>query len=999
MKFYSFDWLRYLSLPFLFGIFHAKRVVNKEERSTNVSLPRLENATHVTGTQFTSAFGPVTVKKTYFVYILRSTKNKRFFIGTTDDLYGCLERHNTGRNITTIDMFPFELIYYEAYIYFEDAKSREKYLRSNAGQKFLKKNLSRYFKFTQPVNIHKVLRVVPYISLLLLTIIGPALFVLLMTPRQSIAAWFDDAWGYRKSLTITHNAALTNQKVKFDIDTQTLITNGQLQSDCGDSRFTDNNGNLLPYYLDSTGGACNTNSTDYYVLIPVVNNGTTVIYHYYGNPYAPNGTKGSQLDYPTLSPSGGAASAGSEERSPGPILYWKMDEGQGTTINDSSSTQNTGTFEGIWKTEHDCISGTCGYVVNGDNHLFSTGSLSSLSRLTTGTISVWAKFTVSNSFQSIFNIYRSADTTGTGITLSYDNQVSGGVNLLAEGSQDGSTKWSFNVSSTHFDAITETNKWHLYTLTHDGTTPALYIDGNAVPITFTTTTDKTVWLKGVLTDAGSDADLLSLGILWANSTPFFQATGFFDDFKIYPYLRSASQIKSDVISRGSNKGVAASMGNQETQFLNDGLVGYWKMDDSISGSTITDNSGNATTLTRINNPISNGGKFGLGTDMESGSANILMVPDNSTLSLTGSFTLASWIKPESVTGSTQFDIVGKWAVTDESYLLAQYGDEIRLYIDTASNYIETTAANLTTGTWYQIIGTYDATQRTADIYINGVKQITTTTGTIPATIGDGDEAFQIGAEDWVWEAVSASADDARQATADTVSITGTTMESNVTTEHIGVRFQTIAINQGQTVQNASLTFYVTSDTEDEPNHTIGGDDSDNCAAFTTTANDIDGRADTTATSTFTSADLGAPTTGGQYSTSAITSVVQEIIDRGGWASGNALCFVVTGSASSTRNLTVAAQNNTTLSEPLFTYTLSSSPNYYDGVIDDIRVYKKALSPSEARQLYNWAPGPVGWWKLDENSGATYYDSSGNENFGVQIGGSGLSDRWNSARKC
>ncbi|MFC1647242.1 DUF2341 domain-containing protein [Patescibacteria group bacterium] len=53
-------------------------------------------------------------------------------------------------------------------------------------------------------------------------------------------------------------------------------------------------------------------------------------------------------------------------------------------------------------------------------------------------------------------------------------------------------------------------------------------------------------------------------------------------------------------------------------------------------------------------------------------------------------------------------------------------------------------------------------------------------------------------------------------------------------------------------------------------------------------------------------------------------------------------------------------------------------NYFDGIIDETRVYNRALTPAEVQGLYNWAPGPVGWWKMDENTGLTAYDSSGND---------------------
>jgi len=60
-------------------------------------------------------------------------------------------------------------------------------------------------------------------------------------------------------------------------------------------------------------------------------------------------------------------------------------------------------------------------------------------------------------------------------------------------------------------------------------------------------------------------------------------------------------------------------------------------------------------------------------------------------------------------------------------------------------------------------------------------------------------------------------------------------------------------------------------------------------------------------------------------------------------------------------------------------------NDYDGAIDEVRVYNRALSSTEAEKLYKWAPGPVGYWKMDEGSG-TRYDVSGYGNDVVETSG-------------
>ena len=142
---------------------------------------------------------------------------------------------------------------------------------------------------------------------------------------QEVAAWYDDNWNYRVKYTINNTgSADANKKVKADIDTQALVTDEKIQVDCDDSRFTDINGKILEYFIDATGGACNTASTDYYVLVPTINAGDTVIYHYFGNPSATAGTKSAQFSQATFTPN--TLTAASAETGRGPIAYWKLDE-------------------------------------------------------------------------------------------------------------------------------------------------------------------------------------------------------------------------------------------------------------------------------------------------------------------------------------------------------------------------------------------------------------------------------------------------------------------------------------------------------------------------------------------------------------------------------------------------------------------------------------------------------------------------------------------------
>ena len=70
-------------------------------------------------------------------------------------------------------------------------------------------------------------------------------------------------------------------------------------------------------------------------------------------------------------------------------------------------------------------------------------------------------------------------------------------------------------------------------------------------------------------------------------------------------------------------------------------------------------------------------------------------------------------------------------------------------------------------------------------------------------------------------------------------------------------------------------------------------------------------------------------------------------------------------------------------------TESDLGNPYSGELDETRIYKRVLTPVEAVAVYNWAPGPVGYWSFDDNTGSgsgVVKDRSGNSNNGTTNGG-------------
>jgi len=70
----------------------------------------------------------------FYVYILRSKKVGKLYLGSTNNLKRRLSEHNSGKGGYTKKYMPYKLIYFEAYKAETDARKREHNLklRSNA---------------------------------------------------------------------------------------------------------------------------------------------------------------------------------------------------------------------------------------------------------------------------------------------------------------------------------------------------------------------------------------------------------------------------------------------------------------------------------------------------------------------------------------------------------------------------------------------------------------------------------------------------------------------------------------------------------------------------------------------------------------------------------------------------------------------------------------------------------------------------------------------------
>jgi len=73
----------------------------------------------------------------YYVYILKSLKNGRYYTGHTKDLEKRLIQHNSGETKGNKYWGPFELVYKEEYNNPSEARKREYYIKRQKSRKYI----------------------------------------------------------------------------------------------------------------------------------------------------------------------------------------------------------------------------------------------------------------------------------------------------------------------------------------------------------------------------------------------------------------------------------------------------------------------------------------------------------------------------------------------------------------------------------------------------------------------------------------------------------------------------------------------------------------------------------------------------------------------------------------------------------------------------------------------------------------------------------------------
>lgn len=125
-------------------------------------------------------------------------------------------------------------------------------------------------------------------------------------------------------------------------------------------------------------------------------------------------------------------------------------------------------------------------------------------------------------------------------------------------------------------------------------------------------------------------------------------------------------------------------------------------------------------------------------------------------------------------------------------------------------------------------------------------------------------------------------------------------QDSTSTDTVGMRFTGLGVPQGRTITNAYIQFQADERDSGSVSLTIRGQDIDDAPTFTSASGNITSR---TATSASVAWSPLAWNTRGQAGldqrTPDISSIIQEIVDRSGWSSGNDLVIVITGTGTRT----------------------------------------------------------------------------------------------------
>ncbi|NMM48737.1 WD40 domain-containing protein [Marinigracilibium pacificum] len=171
--------------------------------------------------------------------------------------------------------------------------------------------------------------------------------------------------------------------------------------------------------------------------------------------------------------------------------------------------------------------------------------------------------------------------------------------------------------------------------------------------------------------------------------------------------------------------------------------------------------------------------------------------------------------------------------------------------------------------------------------------------------------------------VTATNDDAEQNVDNTMNLSSDDLDMGE--RRAGMRFTNLAIPQGATIQSAFINFKSKSGNTNPSYLTIKGQAANNAGSFTSSNFNISNRQSTNATVSWSVPHWSANQRSSAQKTPDIKDVVQEIVNRSGWSSGNAMVFIIENTSGARKALSFDSPNSADAPELVINYTTSTSP--------------------------------------------------------------------------
>ena len=299
----------------------------------------------------------------------------------------------------------------------------------------------------------------------------------------------------------------------------------------------------------------------------------------------------------------------------GLVGYWSFDEGAGTIAHDFSGNGNKGTLAGTalptWVSgKH---AGALSFTPSGRVNVASNTSLDS----STFTISMWI---------NPLSLDQSNGAFTNGIMERESYQVSGfRYALKPSGASNAypnfwTTQSGGTIGMTASTTIPVGSFSHVV-ITYDGSTARFYING-------------------ILSGTYSGTYVVPTGVtLYLNGGNFTFSTSIMDDIRIYSRALSATEILA-LYSAGS---VLSNAANEN------GLVGHWTFDEG-SGNIAHDSSGNGNNGVLYSTSWG-AGKFGAAATFADSGSSYINVPSATSLNVGSAFTYSIWLRRSGVSTS------------------------------------------------------------------------------------------------------------------------------------------------------------------------------------------------------------------------------------------------------------------------------------------------------------------------------------------------------------